>query len=215
MKKLLLLTAVVCLMAPAAWALTGIYGWEDCGTVLGTYPNDGTGITCTSVTDRAHTGTHSLYVVRTHATITTQAYVAWIKGLVTGDVVTGIFWAYDTTAGTGAYPSVRIWAHYCDSVNPNSYVSSASGSADYSGVPLGWGTVPNAAAYSWTFNNATATALMIEVRSYGYTAPLNGVWIDDIEVTAPTRGGVEIVFPAPGPSAVEPSTWGSIKALYQ
>ena len=72
---------------------------------------------------------------------------------------------------------------------------------------------------SWTFGLVVTTdpladAMMIEVRNYG-VPPTNIIWVDDIEVTAPTRGGVSIEFPAAGPSAVEPSTWGSIKALYQ
>jgi len=212
MKKLLLVGALVCLMAPAAWALTGTYGWEDCGTWLGYYP--ATGFTATNVTDRYHTGTHSLYLERVSST-TPQAYVAWIKGLVAGDVVTGIFWAYDTTSSGN--PSARIWAHYANDTDVNSYYGSASGPADYSGNPIGWGTVPNAAPYIWTFaaTDPLATAIIIEVRVYGTVPPANHVWIDDLEVTAPTRGGVSIAFPEPGPSAVEPATWGSIKALYQ
>jgi len=212
MKKMLLVFVIACFIAPSAWALTMCYGWEDLGTILGQYP--ATGLTATNVTTQAHTGLHSLYLVRTSSS-TTQGYVAWVKGLTTGDVITGIFWAYDTTAAGN--PSARIWAHYANSTDVMSSLGSASGPADYSGVPLGWGTVPNVAAYTWTFAPAgAADALIIEVRSYGNVAPLNGVWIDDITVTAPDRPGVEIVFPGAGyPSAVDNSTWGGIKSLYR
>ena len=112
MKKLFLVFAAALFVASSAWALTGTYGWEDCGTVLGTYP--ATGLATTNVTTYAHTGTHSLELVRTNAA-TTQAYVAWIKGLTAGDIVTGVVYVYDTTASGN--PSGRIWAHYGNSTN--------------------------------------------------------------------------------------------------
>jgi hypothetical protein len=219
MKKLFLVLAVVCFAAPSAWAgtITRCYSWEDGQTVLGTYPT--TGITCTNVLSPVHTGLRALEIVRTSST-TTQAYVAWVKNLTTGDQVTGIFWAYDVT--TGGNPSVRIWAHYGSSTDVTLAKGSASGPADYSGVPPGWGTVPNTPPtpipYLWTFapTDLTADALIIEVRSYGTAAGANTNWVDDITVTAPDRAGVEIVFPGiGGPSAVEQTTWGGIKALYQ
>lgn len=215
MKKLFLVFAAVCLMAPAAWALTGTYGWEDCGTILGNYP--ATGITGTNVTTTVHTGMRALELVRTN-TATTQAYVAWIKGLTTGDVVTGIVWIYDTTSG--ANPSGRIWAHYGSSTDVTAAYGSVSGPADYSGFVLGWGQVPNSGTpYAWTFGtpaptNPAADAIIIEIRSYGYSVGANTIWVDDIEITAPDRAGVSIVFPYPGPSAVEETTWGGIKALF-
>jgi len=213
MKKLFLVFAVACLFATSAWALTGNYGWEDCGTVLGQYP--ATGLAFANVTTTVHSGMRALELVRTNSA-TTQAYVAWVKGLTTGDVVTGIVWVYDLTVGGN--PSGRIWAHYGSSSDVMLAYGSASGSADYSGVTP-WCTVPNAAAYAWTFgtpapSNPSADALIIEVRSYGNTAPLNVIYVDDIEITAPDRAGVSIVFPYPGPSANEETTWGGIKALY-
>ncbi|HVP58343.1 MAG TPA: hypothetical protein VMU02_09615 [bacterium] len=217
MKKLFLVFAVVCLAAPAAWALTGTYGWEDCGTILGMSPAN-IFSEVSNVTDMYNSGTHSLKLV--HAltpTGTSQAYVAWIKGLTAGDVVTGEFYAYDLTATSN--PSARIWAHYANSTDVNSYYGSASGSMDYSGTPVGWGIVPNTSGhpYAWTFaaTSGLADAIIIEVRTYGYAAGVNTLWIDDLSVTAPDRAGVSIAFPAPGPSATEPGTWGSIKALYR
>lgn len=214
MKKLFLVFAAVCFVAPAAWALTGTYGWEDCGTALGYYP--ATGITGTNVLTYAYAGTHSLELTRT-SSATSQAYVAWIKNLTVGDVVTGLVYIYDTTLGTN--PSGRIWAHYGNSTDVTSYTSSASGPADYSGPATGspgWGPVPNSGtAYTWTFSDATADAMIIEIRNYGTVAGANTIWVDELTITAPDRAGVEIVFPYPGPSAVEETTWGGIKALYR
>jgi hypothetical protein len=215
MKKLLLVFAGVCLMAPAAWALTGTYGWEDCGTVWGRYPVADPSVICTNVTapDPIHSGLHSLKLERM-ATSTTQAYVAWIKGLTTGDVVTVSIWVYDVTA---SYPSARLWAHYCNSTDPASYGGSASGPAEYSGS-TGWVQMLSTGPASWTFGTPAPTdpladAIMIEVRNYG-NPPDNVLWVDDIVVTAPDRGGVSINFPEAGPSANESSTWGGIKALF-
>jgi hypothetical protein len=213
MKKLFLVFALVCLIAPSAWALTMCYSWEDGQTILGNYP--ATGIVGTNVTSPVHTGLRSLELVRT-ATATTQAYVAWIRGLTAGDVVTCLVYMYDTTAGGN--PSGRIWAHYGSSADVTLAKGSASGPADYSGVPVGWGPVPNSGtAYAWTFapTDLTADALIVEIRSYGATAPLNVIYVDDITITAPDRAGVDIVFPGiGGPSANEETTWGGIKALY-
>ena len=218
MKKLLLALAMVCLFASTGWALTGTYGWEDCGTILGMYPAN-IFSEVSEVTDMYHSGTHSLKLV--HAltpTGTSQAYVAWVKGLTAGDVVTGQFYAYDLTSSGN--PSARIWAHYASSTDVLSAYGSASGPVDYSGNPVGWGIVPNIPPlppYSWTFaaTNPLADAMIIEVRTYGYAVGTNTLWIDDVTITAPTRPGVSIVFPSPGPSAVEPSTWGGIKALFR
>jgi hypothetical protein len=85
-------------------------------------------------------------------------------------------------------------------------------------VPVGWGPVPNnGVEYAWTFasGDPLATALIIEIRSYGNTAPANVIYVDDLQVTHPTRSGVICAFPYPGPSGVEATTWGGIKALYQ
>jgi len=212
MKKLFLVFAAALFVASSAWALTGTYGWEDCGTWLGFYP--ATGITATNVTTYANSGTHSLELVRV-SSATSQAYVAWIRGLTTGDVVTGLVYIYDTVASGN--PSGRIWAHYGFSTDVTLYSSSASGPADYSGTPVGWGPVPNSGVpYAWTFapTDPTADALIIEIRNYGTAVGLNTIYVDDLTVTAPDRAGVDIVFPYPGPSATEATTWGGIKALY-
>jgi hypothetical protein len=215
MKKMLLVFAIACLAATSAWALTGTYGWENCGTVFGTYP--ATGITATNVgaPDPVMSGIKALKLERTSAS-TTQSYVAFVTGLTTGDVITGLVYIYDTTASGNA--SGRIWAHYGHASNVMDAVGSASGPADYSGVPLGWGPVPNSGtAYAWTFapTDMSADALIIEVRNYGNTPPLNVIWVDEITVTAPDRPGVVINFPIAGPSAVDNSTWGGIKSLYR
>ncbi|MFH1220496.1 MAG: hypothetical protein V1694_08580 [Candidatus Eisenbacteria bacterium] len=219
MKKLLLALAMICLFATSGWALTATYGWEDCGTVLGRFPVADPSVICTNVVasalpDYVHSGLRSLRLERI-ATVTTQAYVAWIKGLTTGDIVTVRIWVYDVTTSN---PSGRLWAHYANSTDPASYGGSASGPGEYSGS-TGWVQMLAAGPASWTFGTPAPTdpladAIMIEFRNYG-NIPTNILWVDDIEVTAPTRPGVSIVFPSPGPSATEPSTWGGIKALFR
>jgi hypothetical protein len=214
MKKLIMVLAVLCVAAPAAWATTCYYSWEDCGTILGQYPTTGLAATNVIAPFPVRTGTHSLELVRTNAS-TTQAYVAWVKGLVAGDVVSALVYIYDTTAGGN--PSGRIWAHYGTGTSMAT-LGSASGPVDYSGVPLGWGPVPNSGVeYAWTFTPPVpeATALVIEIRSYGNIAPLNVIYVDDLQVSHPDRPGTFVVFPYPGPSGVEATTWGAIKALYR
>lgn len=193
MKKLIVVAVVLLLAASSAFALTANYGWEDGNTVLGSY---GTVLT-TNVTSPVYSGSHSLQLVDNYSgSATPQAYVAWITGLATGDVVTASFWVYDTTPSSS--PSGRIWGHYTSSLTDiDAYAGSASGSSSY-GDGNGWSQL----SYSWTFDASTdRNGLVIEARTYSDS--LDTIWIDDLSIIAPdhatviTAGGVTSV-PEPG-----------------
>jgi hypothetical protein len=206
-KKLLLIAVAVCFVASASYAYEMSYGWEDCGTVLGMYP-EGTGVIPTNVTapDPVYAGLRSLKVEDNHPSGTPQAYVAYIYGLVDGDSVYVEFARYDDTPGVA--PSCRIWAHWNDSYPPdiNAYSGSAGGNSDY-GPGLGW----DIASWYWIVADGH-TGIVIECRTY--SNPGDIVYLDDLYVYAPSRIGVCIHVPEAGPSATENSTWGGIKRLY-
>jgi len=207
-KKLLLTVAAVCLIASSASAITCIYDWEDCGTILGTYPEDPPGIIATNVTSPVYEGFRALELYDDYASGTPQAFLAWITGCSDGDVIEASFWRYDMTPG--AAPSCRIWAHYADDVDITSYYGSASGQSDY-GPGTGW----DMATFTWTFTapDPAATALIIECRTY--SNPGDIVYVDYLTVKVNPYTTQCIHFPVSGPSATENSRWGKIKALYQ
>lgn len=131
---------------------------------------------------------------------TPQLFVALIKDLQDGDVVTAGFSAFDNTptpvGGTDAdgYPSVRIWAHYADSNDITSYLGSAGGNDTYSDSdPNGWSRLEN----TWAFapGDTGADALMIEARLYSPTdaTAAQEFYIDDVNVIAPEAA--TIIFP--------------------
>ncbi|MCK4547370.1 MAG: hypothetical protein KAW17_08000 [Candidatus Eisenbacteria sp.] len=203
MKKLLLLLIAGCFVASPALAVTGDYGWEDCGTVLGMYPDDA--YIATNVGDPVHSGAASLKLERTSGS-TPQAYVAWITGLTDGDVIEVCFWVYDTTP-SGEVPKGRIWGHYSTSADITDYQGSAGGNSTYSAGP-GWDQL----CHTWTFDSSAGTrdALVVEARTY--SNPGDTIWVDDITVTAPD--GATIHFPPAGPTAVESVSWSNVKALF-
>lgn len=182
MKKLGLITLAMLFVAANAMALTVTYGWEDGGTVLGTY---GT-VLASNTNQLANTGSRSLKLVDNYSgSNTPQAYVAWIKNLQAGDIVTASFWVYDTTPGGS--PSGRIWAHYNNSnSNVNQYDGSAGGNNTYSGSSP-WSLL----SFSWTMP-VGKTGLIIEARTY--SDGQDTIWVDDLTVTAPDHA--TIVTPA-------------------
>jgi hypothetical protein len=186
MKKIAVLAAALMLAASAAQAVTVTYGWEDGGTVLGTY---GT-VLASNVSSPVHSGAKSLQLVDNYSgSNTPQAYVAWVKGLSDGDVVTASFWRYDTTIGTS--PSTRIWAHWNDTSDVMGYSGSAGGNSDY-GTTSGWQQL----TWSWTVSGGH-TGLVIEARTY--SDALDTVWIDDLTVTAPNTASILTpAVPEPG-----------------
>ncbi len=204
MKKLLTLAVALSLCAAMAQAETVTYGWEDGGTILGMFPADGVIVTNVGAPDPVHDGFYSLKVVDNAATGTPQAFVAFIWGLMDGDVVTAGFWRYDDTPDVS--PSCRIWAHWNDELpgNPDGYTASASGNSDY-GLGLGWDFT------SWDYTVVDGhTGLVIECRTY--SNPGDTVWIDDLQIIAPDHAFIQV--PGSGPIANENQTWGQIKSLY-
>jgi hypothetical protein len=174
--------AVVCLCAAMALGETSSYSWESCQSPLGTYGEPLWQIGRTQV----HDGMCALEIAEDAPTGTPQVYVAWVKDLGDGDVVTASFWRYDDTPG--ASPSARIWGHWNDDlIDVNAYHGSAGGNDDY-GPGTGW----DLAEHSWTVADGH-TGLVIEARVYGMVGEF--VPIDEIVVNAPD--GAYIQFPPP------------------
>jgi MYXO-CTERM domain-containing protein len=179
--------AVVC--SVSALATTMSYGWEDGGTIMGQFPANTLDAANVTDPDPVHGDSYSLKLTKL-ATGTLQAYVAWVRGLQDGDLVTGSFWVYDTTPTTN--PSGRIWAHWNDDPNDvMGFNTSASGSTTYSGTDP-WSQL----SYSWTVSGGH-TGLVIETRVYGAIA--DSIWVDDIDVTVPDHATVTF---APEPAGL-------------
>jgi hypothetical protein len=181
------------------------FGWEDMTTVLGLYGSGTPPIIATNVgaPDPVYSGLRSLRLEDNSPSGTPQAYLAWVRDLQDGDVVEAGFWRYDVTAG--AAPSCRIWGHWNDTDSCTGYSGSASGNSDY-GPGTGW----DFATWTWTVSGGH-TGLIIECRTY--SSPGDVVWVDDIMVRIPC--GARVTFPDAGPSAVMPTTWSRLKAMYR
>lgn len=224
MKKLFAIALVVLFAAPAL-AVTGIYSWEDGGTVLGVYganaveminvtgPQTGSqGSTLPDYTcPGAFDGERYLHMAEDPHTGTPYGIVAWVTGCVDGDVISAEYFGYDITDASS--PSHRIWGGYTDGLDANNYISSAGGPTAYT-AGTGWA----ATMHTWTYagNVAGATGLQIQARMYS-TPSTNDpdhtdYWVDYVQVTAPDH--CVIHFPEGG-SPVENESWTNIKALYR
>lgn len=179
MKRVLLAILAVVFFAGAVNASQIVtYGWEDGGTILGSYGNL---VDPENVTGIANTGYSSLKVTESPHDGTPQAYIGFVTGLTDGDVIDASFFGYDETSGTS--PSLRIWGHYADSDDVTIYAGSAGGNYTYTSG-IGWEEI----GYSWTFDSSSGTrdALVIEARLY--SSPTTGdystdYWIDDLTIT--------------------------------
>ncbi len=208
--KTSIIAALVLLGSAQAHALQSVhYGWEDgVGTLLGSYGNlaDATNVsgaqtgsngTGNYVVAGAHSGSRFLHVAETPLGGTPQAYIAFVTGLQDGDEISASFWGFDDTS---ASPSLRIWGHYAQSSDIDSYAGSAGGNSTYSDGS-GWSELSN----TWTFNNATADALVVEARLYsdnGATLSRTDFWIDDVQVIAPDHATVQFAAaPVPEPAS--------------
>lgn len=230
MKKLLMVVAIICLAAPAYAVKTVTYSWEDgIGTVMGTgtiAPVNITNVTgpqtglCGDCAGGSYScpgafdGARYLHMTESPHNGTPEAWIACVTGLLNGDAVTASFYGYDVTS---ASPSLRIWAHYGSAFAcpdcPGTYVASAGGNSAYTGS-AGW----NKTEFSWTMAFPT-NAYCFVVQARLYSSPSTGptsttdYWVDFVSVTVPDYASVR--FPDFGPSAVEGSTWGAVKALYR
>jgi hypothetical protein len=232
MKKLLLIAFALTAVATAAYAdYTVSYSWEDgVGTTLGTYGNVPyeynvtgavVGQSCeagTYVCPGAYDGVRYLQTAESPHSGTPQIYLACITGLQNGDAVTVSYFGYDDTPD--ASPSLRIWAHYSDAAAcpdcPGEYTGSASGPADYT-AGTGWDEL----SYSWVFETTGDdghNGLVIEARLYSTPSTIDpcttDYFIDLVTVSVPDYA--HVLFPDySGPSATDPTEWGSIKALFR
>ena len=184
-----------------------LYGWEDLGTLLGFSGGCSPPMLATNVIlpDLAHGGIGVLQIESLCLSGQAQAYLACIFGLQDGDVVYCSYWRHDTTPG--ARPSCQMWAHWNDSFPPdiNAYDGSAGGNPDF-GLGAGWDMTD----WSWEVSGGH-TGLVIECNMD--SDPGGIVLIDDMHVRAPLHA--TILVPGPDETAVVPSTWGGIKALFK
>jgi hypothetical protein len=230
--KYMLMLAVIALIAMPAWAdQTLCYSWEDGGTVLGHYPNNGNACCETNVTGPqtgltgdvapgtwtctgAYDGDRYLHVAEDPHTGTPQFYVAWITGLLEGDNVAASFYGWDSLdrVSTNGEPAIRIWGHYTGPDDIEDYGASAGEGNSNSGytTAVGWQMVSS----DWTITGYSALCIEFRVYSYATTADPDHTdyWADLVCVTAPDHATIH--FPEPF-SPVEESTWGTIKALYR
>ena len=208
MKKALMILLVVGLAAGANATTMIDYGWEDGGTVLGTYP-DIDSIIASNVPEwegyPVYSGNFSLELVDNAESGTPQAYLAYLWFLQDGDQVTVSFYRYDMTPD-GA-PSVRIWAHWNDELpdNPDGYNGSAGGNDDY-GPGTGW----DMTGWTWTVEEGH-TGMVIEARTYSEAG--DTVYLDDMHIEVPDHVYVQI--PGCSPVATEAQTWSDVKNLYR
>ena len=202
-----ILFALVTCVAAAFTAAGNVapYDWEAGDTVLGLYETGDPPIIVTNVgaPDPVHWGQRSLRLEDNSPTGTPSAYVAWVTGLLEGDIVEACVWRYDTTPGSS--PSCRIWAHWNDDPwDLYGYAGTADGNANY-GPGGGW----DETCHSWTVADGH-TGLVITVRTY--SGPGDTVWIDDFTITAPPHAYV--LAPEP-PVPVNDISWAAIKALFR
>ena len=189
--------AVACVGVVHADVLDASYGWEDGGTVLGSYGNFHSDHN--SDPNYVHSGSGSLHIWEDPLSGTPQGFVAWITGLSDGDVIDASFFAYDESPGTS--PGIRIWGHYTTSDDITGYEGSASGNGQYSGDDL-WTDL----GHSWTFdsNGGERDSLVVEVRIYSNDNGNYG-YVDDmtVHVSGDDLSGTVIHTPAiPAPGAL-------------
>lgn len=209
------------LMATAAQAavLSTTYGWEDgTGTILSKYPADpGSNLVgeanvttgdevSNSVTIyqgvTPNTGSRMLTVSESPHSGTPQAYIAYIENLSAGDTITASFYGWDSTGSNGS-PSLRIWGHWADNGDVNSYQTSASGNNTYTDGS-GWSQV----SWSWT-NTSGYEALVIEARLYSSPSTADPAtttyFIDDLAVEVTSSTGNALIT-TPGGTVPEPAS---------
>ena len=187
---------------PSVWC-----DWEHGETLFHVEGTGDPAIIATNVTDPdpVHEGTHALRLEDNSPDGTPEAWIAYLYDLDEGDEVTVGFWRYDTTPSVA--PSVRIWAHWNNSLpgDLSADDGSAGGDSDY-GPGTGW----DYAEYTWTVP-AGMTGIVIEARTY--SNPGDTVWIDELMVMPP--GNCTIVTPCLTLVGTQETTFSSLKAEYR
>ncbi|MCD4830089.1 MAG: lamin tail domain-containing protein [Candidatus Cloacimonetes bacterium] len=175
MKKLILLLGFMVVVMSVFAVQTDTYGWEDGGTVLGTYGNVGS---AENSTEQANSGTSSLKLTEDPIGGTPQAWVWWVTGIADGDIIDASFYCYDVTPS--ASPSGRIWGHYTSDPNDiDTYAGSASGNSTYSDGS-GWSEL----SHQWTVDTdgGARTGIVVEARIYS-SEGANVLYFDDTSIT--------------------------------
>tara|TARA_B100000674_G_scaffold94206_1_gene66715 strand:- start:141 stop:1817 length:1677 start_codon:yes stop_codon:yes gene_type:complete len=175
-----------------SFSISETYSWEDGeGTILGTYftIDSYENIESTDTVD-PYDGDRMLKVVNGASGETERVYLAWITDISEGDQITASYYAYDINS-VDEYPKQRIWAHWTNNDDINSYAGSASGPDDYSDGP-GWSKLEH--TWSTADGWSEGSALCIEARFYSSESEEN--LIDLIEVTT-TSTTATINLPGP------------------
>lgn len=219
--------AVVAAGSANAAVFTASYGWEDGqGTILGSFGNltnaanvttgdeyGASALVYSNVTP--HSGSHMLTISENPHASTPQAYIAYIENLEAGDVIDASYFGWDSTTSTGS--SMRIWAHWANNGDVNSYVTSASGSNTYTDGN-GWSQV----SYTWTNDDGLGggyDALVIEARLYSSpstSSDYSSYFVDDLAVTVTTSGSNNVVINTPAipePASIALLALGSLAIL--
>ncbi len=178
-------------LASAGAGFEASYGWEDGGTILGSYGNIG------SADNEYFDAEHGNVLAMTEDPIggTPQGFVAWITGLNDGDLISASFMGLGDGVDTS---KVRIWGHYTNTGGDiNDYGGSAGGNSDYSGAD--WTLL----SHDWTFNSndGQRDGLVIEARLYTYSGQTSTTgYVDDLYVSVSSGGNVVITVPGPVPA---------------
>jgi hypothetical protein len=235
MKKLLLVAFAVCLMVPAAYAVTThVFSWEQgwewdmgqygnvaisqnvSGPQVGNAGPPGTPYDCPGAGD----GFFYLHVEESPHSDTPYVMLACVTGLAYGDTVHAELLCYDITPGVS--PSGRLWGGNHDAFDwidcPGSYVSSAGGGYFNSGYSDSGGWDQMSASWEWNAAGDPAVgSLVIQARIYSSPSTCDTCWtdiyFDRLVVRAPDYACV--FLPDFMPTAVDNSSWGGIKALYR
>jgi MYXO-CTERM domain-containing protein len=191
---------VACAGVVHAEVLNASYGWEDGGTVLGSYGNFHSDHN--SDPNYVRSGNGSLYAYEDPLSGTPQGFAAWITGLSDGDVIDASFFAWDDTIGSS--PSLRIWGHYTSVGGTiDDYSGSAGGNTTYSGQENIWEEL----SHSWTFDSdgGERDGFVVEIRIYASSsAGLGHGYVDDmtVSVSGDDLSGTVINTPVPAPGAL-------------
>ncbi len=197
-------TAVAAALLCATPALAGFanqasYGWEDGGTILGGYNNDG--MFYENSSSEAYGGTQSLFLQEVDLGGTPQTFVAHITGLTDGDIIDGSFWAWDDSLGASS--SLRIWGSYTSGGDITAYSGSAGGNSTYSGDADN-GELWQQLSHTWTFDSdgGERDGLVIQIRMYANSGGDPGLYVDDLFVGVSSDTAVITLVPAPGALAL-------------